>query len=94
MPGLDYEVHELVRSKAGDTYGCWNRRHLADGYYAPSRQYSPHGSGNFTMVKTYIPHRMSTECRYDMSLTDPKCAECIHVGSGEEYAAMIRKLGT
>ena len=94
MPGLDHDVHDLVREKDGAVYGCWNRNRFASGYYAPQRQYSPTGSGNFTMVKVYIDHTMSIACRYDMSLTDRKCAECMHAGSGEAYAEEIRRNGT
>jgi hypothetical protein len=87
-PVEDHPVHELVRQKQHARHGCWNRKPFSDGYMAPSRQYAP--SGNFTMVKVFIPHKMSTECRYDMSLSDGKCAGCQHKGSGEQYAAKIR----
>lgn len=93
MPVLDHDVHPSVIIGPDHRYGCWNRVSYSRGYYAPSRQYSPSGSGNFTMVKQYISHAMSTDCRYDMSLTDDNCAECVHQGSGEEYDQRIRSKG-
>jgi hypothetical protein len=92
MPVLEHEVHALVRAKDGDVYGCWGRRAFADGYYAPDRRYVE-GSEGFEPVIVYLDHRMSTECRYDMSLTDVKCAQCNHRGSGEAYVAHVKLLG-
>ena len=39
----------------------------------------------------FIPNRMSTECRHDMSLVDPRCGDCKHRGSGEAYTQKVRK---
>jgi hypothetical protein len=41
----------------------------------------------------YVEHVMSKECRYDMSLTDQRCATCLKKGSGEKYSDMIRSKG-
>ena len=32
----------------------------------------------------------SSECRYDKSLTDQRCLDCKHRGSGEAYDLKIR----
>ena len=90
MPGLDHPVHELTIG--GNLYGCHNRLPFVDGYYAPDRDYLPDGRW-FDNIK-FVKHRMSIECRYDMSLKDAKCLECKHRGSGEEYDQRIRREGT
>ncbi len=92
MPGLDYEVHELTRQDSDAKYGCNNRGEFSAGYYAPDRKYLPDGRWFDTM--TFIPHRMSTECRFDISLTDTKCNTCPRRGSGEAYDKLIRSRGT
>ena len=92
MAVLDHPVHEKVRELAGAKYGCFNRKPYSEGYYAPSRVYKP--DGTFYIIQTFIPMVMSRECRYDMSLTDSKCAECKHQGSGEAYNERIRANGS
>lgn len=78
MPVEDHEVHEKVKIADNKPYGCHNRPAYAEGYIG-----SPWGTAKF------IAHAMSTECRYDMSLTDPRCANCKHRGIGEAYAKMV-----
>jgi hypothetical protein len=39
------------------------------------------------------PFRHSTECRFDMSLSDPACTGCEWRGSGEDYDQSVRKEG-
>ena len=91
MPVEEHEVHEKVRELAGTKYGCFNRKGYADGYYAPDRRAGSNGyEPVFTTMAVKIPFTMSRECRYDMSLTDVKCDECAHRGSGETYANMVR----
>ena len=87
MPVIDHPVHE--KSVAGDHYGCHSRPEFKPFYYAPNRQYVGGFGEFFTGIKR-IPHNMSTECRHDMSLTDPRCGDCKHRGSGEAYAASVR----
>jgi hypothetical protein len=60
-------------------YGCYNRE-IEKGYYAPARLYRANGS--FVMCAKYILHRMSTDCKYDKSATDPRCAGCKHIKPG------------
>lgn len=92
MPVEDMPVHEKVIEKEGARYGCFNRKPFADGYRAPNRYQTSDGyQAVFKIEAKFIPHVMSRECRYDMSLTDHKCHECIHRGSGEAYAARVRE---
>ena len=73
-PVEDHDVHESVKIRADKPYGCWGRKGMGDGYYAPDRHYR--GNGTFSIHLAYIPHRNSTECRYDLWETDPRCAGC------------------
>lgn len=69
MPVIDHPVHSLTIG--GQLYGCHCRAEFKAGYWATDRTYAPEG-----MIRTwqaFIPHAMSRECRYDMSLTDAKC---------------------
>ena len=67
----------LPGNKAGDRYGCYNRR--ADNrkrfYWATSRNSFPDGS--FDLVSIRIPVRTSTKCRnFYLWDSDPMCAGC------------------
>ena len=93
MPPVEtHEVHEKVRINADKPYGCHNREKHGNGYQAPDRRYKP--DGTFYVIQTYVMHKMSTDCRYDMSLTDARCTNCKHQGSGEAYNQMVRSKGT
>lgn len=83
MPGLDHDIHPSVRIGKDWRYGCWNRKRPNEDQIVRSLF-----SGAFW---SYI---FSTECRFDMSLTDPACEGCEHRGSGEKYDEMIRRKGT
>ena len=72
-------------------YGCSNRK-MQPGYYMPVRRYDRE-TGDFEVDTKFIEHAMSTECRYDKSLTDQRCQFCDHRGSGERYDQMIRSKG-
>ncbi len=89
MPVDEKPVHPLT--VAGERYGCHNRAEFSEGYYAPNRDYLPDGRW-FDNLK-FIPHRMSTECRFDMSLTSDRCDGCFRRGSGEAYDQMMRAKG-
>lgn len=94
MPVEDLPVHEKVREKAGTKYGCFNKDRDMLGYYAPNRMAGSDGyKPVFRLEAVRIPHVMSRECRYDMSLNDMKCQGCKHIGSGEAYADKVRKNG-
>ncbi len=79
MPVEDHPIHEKTIKAADARYGCYNHPPYSDGYMAPNRIYSPY-SGNWTMNKKFIPHQMSTECKFDMSHIDRSCEGCIHAG--------------
>ena len=83
MPVIDHDVDPSTQKGADFRYGCWNHQR-AEGYWAST--WSWHG-------KAFIAHRMSLECRYDMSITDPNCTDCKHRGSGEAYAQSVREHG-
>ena len=73
MPVNDHPVHESTIKKVDVKYGCFNRV-MAKGYYAPQRDYRPDGAFYIRLV--FIPHVMSTDCRYDFRRTDADCKGC------------------
>jgi hypothetical protein len=94
MPVEAHEVHEKVRIDAAKPYGCHNRDGFKEAYHAPNRFAGTTGHQPiWWLERVRIPFTMSRECRYDMSLTDPRCNECKHRGSGEAYDAKIRRKG-
>ena len=86
MPVLDTPVHPLVKRDKDAPYGCKDRE-MSKGYWVKERWY--YEDGRYALRDLFIPHRMSTECRYDKSTTDPRCATCKHRGVGEEYAKKL-----
>lgn len=82
----DHPVHPSVVYKAGTPYGCHNKV-PAEGYWTWERHYVE--GGRYMMVEVFIKNAMSTECRYDKSLTDERCKTCKHKGSGERYAEQV-----
>ena len=91
MPVENHAVHSKVREKEGTKYGCYNRKPYMESYYAPNRKMGSSGyEPIFFFERVRIPHTMSRECRYDMSLQDVKCDGCQHRGSGEAYDKNIR----
>jgi hypothetical protein len=88
VPVAETQPHSLTQRSATAPYSCANGDRSALGYWAPARWFFPDGS--FEMGRKFILHTMSRECRYDRSLTDPRCATCKHRGSGEEYSIKIR----
>ena len=94
MPVEDHAVHSKVKEKAGTKYGCFNRKPYMEAYYAPNRKMGSSGyEPIFFFERIRVPHTMSRECRYDMSLKDVKCEGCKHIGTGEAYAEKIRAKG-
>lgn len=94
MPVEEHKVHKSTSIEAGKPYGCHNRAGFSESYYAPVRKMGSSGyEPIFFFERVRVPHRMSRECRYDMSLTDARCAGCSKQGSGEKYAAMVRAAG-
>lgn len=84
MPVIEHEIHPSVRHGAEKRYGCWNLpRPVENSLVVGAEAYG---------AQTW-PFCMSTECRFDLSLSDPWCEGCDHQGSGETYAATIRMEG-
>lgn len=90
MPGLEHPVSEMTKRTDADPYGCANAKRKG-GYWSYQRQQFP--DGNFMMTYLFIEDVLSQECRYDHSLTDPRCGTCHKRGSGEQYSEMIRRQG-
>lgn len=91
MPVEDHAVHELVRIEQNKPYGCHNRDGFKEAYSAPQRRAGANGyQPTFWLERVRVPYTMSRECRYDMSINDPRCDGCKHRGSGEAYANKIR----
>lgn len=86
MPVLDHPTHE--KTIGGERYGCYDR-HPFKLAHLGKIGYSVDGRIRVDIVN----HTMSTECRYDQSITDTKCAGCKHSGSGEAYAQGVRANG-
>lgn len=94
MAVIDHAVHDKVKIAEDKPYGCHNGDRDCKGYYAPQRFSGSDGyKPMFRYEAVRVPHRMSKECRYDMSLTDPRCNGCKHRGSGEQYNEMVRSQG-
>lgn len=76
MPVDDHPVHPRTIQGAGAQYGCHSDKRpngMAAGYYAETRVYTP--DGMFSKKLIWIPHNMSTECKYDTP-GDPCCQGC------------------
>lgn len=89
VPVDDHPIHPSTQKGADFRYGCWNREPFADAYMAPQRFAKPNKSDwsfrNFTCSNedfeigtVFVFHKMSTDCKYDMSDTDPNCKGCKH----------------
>lgn len=87
MPGVDYDVHPMT--VGGSKYGCWGVLRRREPYPAKDG-FTEDGRQKFTVVEDV----MSVDCRYDRSLTDPKCRSCPNAGDGEAYSELIRHRGT
>ncbi len=72
-------------------YGCKDRV-WKPGYWVKEREYS--SDGRFTLVDSFVKYTMTTACRYDLSLSDPRCEGCRDRGSGEEFYGKDTVSGT
>jgi hypothetical protein len=90
MPGLDHAVSEMTKRASSDPYGCANKSR-SRGYYATDRVYHP--GGTYNLAPVWVEDRASAECRYDQSLSDPRCGTCRKRGDGEKYDFEIRSKG-
>ncbi len=91
MPVTDHPIHPKT-VLINPEYGCHNRKPFAKGYWTQTRVY--HEDGTFHVEDVFIEHTLSTDCRYDMSLNDFRCANCNLRGSGEARTARIRAEAT
>ena len=92
MAVLTHEVHEKVKIDANKPYGCNGFGERGKGYFVQVRDYRK--DGTYVLRDKFIEYRMSHECRYDISLIDPRCEKCTNRGSGEKYNEMIRSQGS
>lgn len=79
MPADDqYDVvHEKVKIKADDPYGCSSRPNLKGGYWVKQRVYIDGDRGRFEWMDKFIPFRMSPKCRsFYLWDVDPRCSNC------------------
>ena len=67
MPVIDHPIHPSTQKGEDFRYGCWNREPFKAGYVAHPWS-----------IAKYIPHNMSTSCKYDLSNKDPNCQGCKH----------------
>lgn len=74
---IDHEIPPSGKVGPDHRYGCWNKPR-------PARLVNL--GDNFGLRI----NRMSRECRFDMSLSDPSCTGCKRRGSGENYDATVR----
>lgn len=58
--------------------GCHNRAQYAEGYWAKNGHLiEKHDGQTYAVQKmTWVPHRMSTMCRYDQRQHDIQCQGC------------------
>ena len=79
MPADDqYDVvHEKVKIKADEPYGCHSRPDLSGGYWVKVRVYIDGDEGRYELMDKFIPFRMSPKCRsFYLWETDPRCGYC------------------
>ncbi len=88
MPVEDHPVHP--HTIGSERYEACQRKVRTDGYWARN---GSHKTAPPADTWIFVQDKMSVECRYDMSLTDPKCSGCSQQGSGEKYDEMVRKAG-
>lgn len=90
MPVEDHAVHAKTSIAENKPYGCFNRE-MSAGYHAINRFAGTTGHQPiWWLERVRIPHVMSRECRYDMSMTDKRCDGCKHRGSGEAYSKKVK----
>lgn len=76
MPVIDHPIHPSTQKGKDFRYGCWNREPFTSGYFAPDRQMEE--TLEFSLQAKYVPHNMSTDCKYDLSHRDNNCKGCKH----------------
>lgn len=77
MPVEDHAIHPSTQKGKDFRYGCWNSNRDFVGYAAPDRHMNLL-SGNYELKAVWIDHKLSKECRYDLSHNDNACEGCNH----------------
>jgi len=77
VPVEDHPIHPSTQKGDDFRYGCWNGARIFEGYVAPDRKLDLL-TGNYDLVAVWIPHNMSTDCKYDLSHKDNNCRGCKH----------------
>jgi hypothetical protein len=92
-PVLDHETHQATIGS--ERYDACREKVRKEGYYAQDGwEYVWIGGFAVWMPKwVWITDESSATCRYDKSLTDPKCEGCHRRGQGEQYDQQIRSKG-
>lgn len=82
MPVEDHPVHARTVMAADARYGCHSSKRpngISPGYWAPDgykmAQVNQDGHKIVLPLMRWIPHVMSTDCKYD-KLGDPLCLGC------------------
>ena len=87
----------MTKRSDADPYGCANKSrspgHWAKAGIAIKNKKELHLGEIGIYRMTYVEDRMSIECRYDQSLSDPRCGTCRKRGDGEKYDFEIRSKG-
>lgn len=93
MPVIDHPIHPSTQHGPDARWGCWNRPRRRDPMLMKDGHLAASPDGLETVQRwRIVPDFGSLECRNDVSLTDPRCTDCEHRGSGEAYTkSMIEK---
>ena len=93
MPVLDHKTHQATIGS--ERYDDCREKVRTDGYWAQDgwHHHGVDGMAESHPKWVWIHDSGSRLCRYDMSLTDPKCEGCHRRGGGEAYDQMIRSQG-
>jgi hypothetical protein len=93
VPVLDHETHQTTIGS--ERYDACRTKKRTTGYWVQDgwEHSGMDGLSGSHPNWVWIDDSSSTECRYDMSLTDPKCEGCHRRGEGEEYDQQIRSQG-
>ncbi len=76
MPVEDSPVHPSTKIGLDYRYGCWNRKPFKATYPAIVRKYSDDMRKLLGFQVVDVEHRLTTDCRYDLSAADPYCNSC------------------
>lgn len=81
MPVVEHEVHPHGVRDVDHRYSCFDRPDQFEPVVWMPDGWNLDGTRRMASLR----FRMSNECRYNRSETDPACKGCKHIGSGAEY---------